>query len=34
MAELREKALKLEKSAYKVSKNVYARTAPMEVHPK
>jgi hypothetical protein len=31
MAELREKALKLEKSAYKVSKKVYARTTPMEV---
>ena len=31
MAELREKAMKLEKSAYAVSKKVYARTSPMEV---
>jgi hypothetical protein len=34
MAELREKALKLEKSAYSVSKKVYARTSPSEVNTK
>jgi hypothetical protein len=34
MAELREKALKLEKSAYSVSKKVYARTSPSEVSTK
>ena len=30
LAEVREKALKLEKSAYKNSKDVYAHTAPAE----
>jgi len=30
MADVRERALKLERSAFKVSKNVYARTTPIE----
>ncbi len=34
MAKVREKALELEKSAYAVSKNVYAHTKPMEINPK
>ena len=30
LAEVRKKALELEKSAYRRSKNVYAKTTPME----